>query len=320
VIVATHQLTPYLLVAEVCVLACFGLRPIWLPAAMLVLAVVYFGENFSFVNAHYGFLSGLDPFKNAAVASGEGITRPWLYQNVGRLLTVSAIGLGSISALRIARRGKVTMAVMLMALAFIPFTLILVSSYGGEGILRAALFSSPWTAVLTAWGFITLPRWMRFTVSGIVSCALIGLFVISMMSNATSNVIPASEVVASEYFYAHAPAGSVLMEADANFPSEVGARYYLMADAASDAPDVLTYPWANPDKLGRKTLPKLELELTELSLTPFLAFSTSGYRDATYDHLVAPGGLAKLERAVAASSLFHVWYQNASTRIYELGG
>jgi hypothetical protein len=126
--------------------------------------------------------------------------------------------------------------------------------------------------------------------------------------------------VASEYFYAHAPAGSVLMEADANFPSEVGARYYLMADAASDAPDVLTYPWANPDKLGRKTLPKLELELTELSLTPFLAFSTSGYRDATYDHLVAPGGLAKLERAVAASSLFHVWYQNASTRIYELGG
>lgn len=320
VIAAAHQLTPYLLTVEAAVLVCFGLRPRWIPVALLAVAVGFLIPNFQFVNSHWGLFTGLDPFTNSKVTT-ENITRPWLYANDGRLLTLASLMLACAAALGIAISGRAGAAALLIAMAFAPYSLVAVSSYGGEGILRAALFSSPWIAILVAWGLYLLPHVTRFVFSSAVAVGLIGLFVIGFMANASFNVIPAGEVLASDYFYQHAPAGSVLFQAGADFPAEIGARYRLMADPATNAsPDLFGYPFAESKRFGARSLQHLIVAMNELSLTPFVAFSTSGYRLLEYEHIASPRALRALEHAVATSPLFKLWYANGDTRIYELVG
>ena len=316
---AAHQLTPYLLVLEVAVLVLFGLRPWWIPAAMLGVAVAYLIPNFTFVNSHWGVLSGLDPLANAVVTPGATVIRPWLYSNDGRLITVIAMLIAGGSALAIARGGRIGVAGLLSTLMIVPFFLVAVSSYGGEGILRSALFSSPWVAVLVAWGIYLLPTGARLPAGSVVALGLIGLVTIGIMANASFNVIPPSEVTASEYFYAHAPAGSILVQIGGDFPSEVGVRYADMADPATEgSPTLFDYGWADSPRFGARSLEDLIVSINELSLTPFVVFSTSDERLVDDEHLARPGAVTALEHAVARSSVFRLWYANKDTRIYEL--
>ena len=261
-------------------------------------------------------LSGLDPLANAVVTPGATVIRPWLYSNDGRLITVIAMLIAGGSALAIARGGRIGVAGLLSTLMIVPFFLVAVSSYGGEGILRSALFSSPWVAVLVAWGIYLLPRGARLLAGSVVALGLIGLVTIGIMANASFNVIPPAEVTASEYFYAHAPPGSILVQIGGDFPSEVGIRYADMADPATEgSPTLFDYGWADSPRFGARSIEDLIVSIDELSLTPFVVFSTSDERLVDDEHLARPGAVTALEHAVATSSVFRLWYANKDTRI-----
>jgi hypothetical protein len=150
-----------------------------------------------------------------------------------------------------------------------------------------------------------------------LSTLVVALFVPAFFGQTWLNVMPADEVAASNYFYDHAPAGSVIVFASSNFPSRVGPRYAVMAPSLTD-PDLFNDPAFLHKPLGAQDIGAVISLVESYSSNGFVAFSTTGERYAQVDALTPPGALASLERAIAASPLFELWHRTPNTRIYRM--
>ena len=63
VIVISHQISPYIVVVQLGILAVAGLlRPRWVPVALLAIALAYLLPRFDFVETHFGILSSIGQF------------------------------------------------------------------------------------------------------------------------------------------------------------------------------------------------------------------------------------------------------------------
>jgi hypothetical protein len=58
----------------------------------------------------------------------------------------------------------------------------------------------------------------------------------------------------------------------------------------------------------------------EYSRSGFVVFSTTGYQYAAIHDLTPPGALQNIERAIATSPRFALWYSTSDARIYRLNG
>lgn len=317
VVVATHQLTPYMTVLQVTALTALGLRPRWLVLVFAGLSAAYLAPNLDFVQSHYGLLGG-NPIDNAQVDRAH-YHRAWFYANVGGLLSYATLLLATLGGLRLARVGLAHRAIPVAALALVPFFVLLGSNYGGEGVLRAFLFSSPWLAILIAWGLSTLREGRQLVAAVAMSALLCTLFLFAFIGNAGTNVIPASESAASDYFYAHAPPGSVLMLAGEDFPLRVGANYGDMAGPAGDhSPNLLEDPRLQGRPFTRRDLRLIAADMRDFSPDGYLVFSTTQNRYARFYATTAPGAYEELEHWVAASPMFALWHASTDARIYRL--
>jgi hypothetical protein len=316
-VVATHQLTPYMVVLQVGALTALGLRPRWLVFVIAGLAAAYLAPNLDFVQSHYGLLGG-NPIDNAQVDRAH-YHRAWFYANVGGLLSYTTLLLAALGGLRLARVGLAQRAIPVAALALVPFVVLLGSNYGGEGVLRAFLFSSPWLAILIAWGLSTLREGRQLVAAVLMSALLCGLFLFAFIGNAGTNVIPASEVAASDYFYSHARPGSVLMLAGEDFPLRVGANYGDMAGPAGDhSPNLLEDPRLHGRPFKRRDLRLIAADMLDFSPVGYLVFSTTQNRYARFYDTTSPWAYEELERWVAASPKFALWHASTHARIYRL--
>jgi hypothetical protein len=316
-VVATHQLTPYMVVLQVGALTALGLRPRWLVLVLAGLVAAYLVPNLNFVQGHYGLLGG-NPIDNAQVDRPHD-HRAWFYANVGGLLSYTTLLLAALGGLRLARVGLAHRAIPVAALALVPFVVLLGSNYGGEGVLRAFLFSSPWLAILIAWGLSTLRKSRQLVAAVAMSALLCGLFLFAFIGNAGTNVIPASEVAASAYFYEHARPGSVLMLAGQNFPLRVSANNGEMAGPAGDhGPSVIEDPQLQGRPFTRRDLRLIAADMLDFSPYGYLVFSTTQNRYARFYRTTPPGAYEQLERWVAASPKFALWHASTHARIYRL--
>lgn len=322
VIVATHQLTPYIAVVQVGALTVVGMvRPRWVVVAMTALAVGYLLPNLSYVSSHYGLLQSLNPIENAQVQPGALTFRDWFHSHVGQILSYAAAILTAWSALRLARAGHGYRVLPLAVLAAIPFFVLFGQSYGGEASLRVFLFSSPWRDILIAWGLVSLAARTRLLASVVTVGVLVTLFLFAFLGNAGTNIIPRNEVQASEYFYETAPSGSVLMLAGQDFPLRVGTRYAVMLGPPGDhSPDLLENQQLSGAALGAGDLQTVVEAIRHFSNHGFLVFSTTQFQYADIFGTTPKGALARLERAVAASPAFRLWHATPDSRIYQLTG
>jgi hypothetical protein len=325
VIVATHQLTPYVLVAQLGALTLIGVaRPRWLVVGMGLLTIGYLLANLGYVAHNYGIFTSLNPASNIKHGNSTPAHVDFLDANAGGLLSLVLIALMLASALRLARRQDGATALTLLALAIAPFGILFAQNYGGEGSLRVFLFSSPWRDILIALGVTTIARpRLRFAAALCTGLLLAYLFIPAFYGAEELNIIPQGEVRASEYFYAHAPAGSVLIPASEDFPTRVGARYTLMRPQ-SDVPALIG---PEPETrafehrpLGAEQIPAAVAAIERYSRSGFIVFASTGYEYATVHGLAPPGALLGLERAVASSERFRLWYTTTDARIYELVG
>ncbi len=321
VMVATHQLTPYLLVAQLAALAVLGiLRPRWILLIAAVIPVAYLLPNLHFILTRYGLLTGLNPLDNVQVTAGLAQHRALLASNVGGVLSVIAgfFALAAFVRLMYLRRDS-SLTLTVAALLVSPFALLFGSNYGGEASLRVFLFSSPWRDILIASALVTLKPRLRVLVTGFGVCLLTTLFLYAAFDTSATDVYPKGEVTASAYFYAHAPRGSELMLAQKDFPTWMGVRYLDMDGELGDAtPNLLDAPAFKYHLPGPEDLPKIEYILRTASPHSFLVFSTT---EQLYSRDFGPGTEAQLdtlERAVATSPAFRLWYGNRDARIYEL--
>ncbi len=321
-VVVTHQLSPFVLLIELVALLVLGVsRARWLILVMAIITVGFLAPNLTYMTKHYGLFTGFNPFNNLAHGDGGVSYLNFFESNAGGMLSVALIGLMLFAAIRMARLGKGRVALTLGLLAMAPFGILLAQDYNGEASLRVFLFSSPWRDVLIAMGFQTLTnRRVRQIAAWLTCMVLIALFVQAFYGNAELDVIPSGEVSASEYYYAHGAAGSVLMQAAFDeFPSRLGARYSLMAGPQQeDEPNLLGMRTFRGRPLSSLDIPAVISAMHQYAPDGYLVFATSGYRDEELFGLKPVGALRSLEHAVATSKHFRLWYANHDARIYEL--
>ncbi len=321
-IVPSHQLTPYIVVATLALIAVVGgLRPRWLVLVFAALALFYLVPNFSYLQNTYRVFSGFDPFGNAESVNALTYVQQGKVLNVraGEVLT-AFFGLLALVALVVSwrrkRAGVVYAALALIAPAFILVTL----RYGGEGSLRVILFAAPWAAVLIG-SLVVERRLERNLLLAPVLIVCLGLFLPAYYGVEQVNQIPKSELTASEFLYANAVPQSVIVQSAPNFPTRVGARYPELRGERNTADPVLTRRAEfRQAGLGPANVAGVVTLIQRYSADGYVVFSQSQEAYAETFGVSSVTDLRSLESAMVTSGKFSVFYQNDTTRIYQLLG
>ena len=226
-VVSAHQLTPFFVLAGTTVLVlAFRLRPAALPVLLGVLiaswisfmAVAFLIGHFQNVAGYVGTLAESLAANLTGRLSGSPEHRVVVYARLaftGLVWVVAVIGV-------VRRLSAGRWDVTAVALAVAPFPLFAVQAYGGEMLLRIALFSLPFMALLAAFAF--LPRGVErpgaATVAaiGVAAVVLMAGFMLTRYGNERLETFSQDEVAAVDELYRIAPSGSLLVGVSGNMP------------------------------------------------------------------------------------------------------
>jgi hypothetical protein len=221
--VASHQLTPFAVIAAVAALVVTG-RSVAarLPLALCVLVVCWLAYLASSYLAGHPVAPSGDLSSTAAanvVSRLDGSAGHLAVLRLRMLLTGALWLVAGIGAVRRLHAGHHDVIGPALALACAPFLLIPVQSYGGEMLLRVTLFSLPFFALLAAGALLPEgnPRLgVRLPVQllVIVVCTALGVAsVIGRYGNAGFDMSTRGEVAAVATVYKTAHKGDVLIAA-----------------------------------------------------------------------------------------------------------
>jgi hypothetical protein len=321
VIVAAHQLTPYVILAGVGALTLLDLlRPRWLLLLLAAIAVAYLAPRYGLISSNFGGLfSGGSPLQNASGsrgtyhAGGEAFTAQIVHY------LAAAMWLLALGAVLLRRKtpGRVLIPALL---AFSPFLILGAQSYGGEAIYRVYLFSAPWCALLIAGLLLELrlpsrlPRRLpiRWPLTAVVCLAALFAGLQGLYGPVSVNAFTGSELRASQWLYAHAPRGSLLVLPDDNFPTLQAADYNSYDLQVMPSDPQLGQAW-----LDEANLADVQSWIAGLGhQTAYLVVSRSMRADA--DYFGAPRGYEKLVSAIPSALQGAVVYHDSDTTIYRL--
>jgi hypothetical protein len=313
-IVAAHQLTPYMALIGVAALVVLGLvwRG-WLVLGLLaVIAIGFLAPRYGLITSQFGgIFSGGDVFENAS--GSQGILHKAAQLRTGEVVHVLAalmwLGAAAAIALRWRSLGRVALPAVL---AFSPFVVLGVQSYGGEAIYRVFLFSAPWCALLIAELIAELRGALRPLVSA-VACTVALLAGLQGLYGPTAvYAFTPPELAASLWLYGHAPPGSLLILPADDFPGLEAANY-----AAYDFQIMPADPQNGASWLDEGNLGEVEQWIDSLGHpSAYVVFSKSMASYAGY--FGYPKAYEQLAKAVGADSAWRVVYRNADVVIYRV--
>jgi hypothetical protein len=251
VLTFSHELSPYLVAAQLAMLAIAGLvRPRWVPFLLVAIAFAYLIPHFDFVNDRYGLLRSLGHFFSniappALAAGGPLPASQAVIERCAEALTLGMWVLALVGAWMRRRSGRTVRT--LAILAFSSILILAAVPYGNEGILRVYLFSLPWASALAAGVLAPLPSIGRRHARRIVSAldgpikqagrmriavwpavalvVALALFLPAFFGDDASNVMSPAEVDAVTTFLQTARPGPVFVAIDNSPLSD--ARYNL---------------------------------------------------------------------------------------------
>ncbi|HTZ07620.1 MAG TPA: hypothetical protein VMB72_01030 [Acidimicrobiales bacterium] len=210
----SHQLTPLAMIV-----AAVGLvltRRSTVPGLPVLLGVVlagyvsfeavgYWSGHFSTVFGTIGHLgSNVGTSVNGRLAGNTALHLVALHAK--EVLAAAVLGLAAVGLVRRRRAGLDDR--VLIVLLVVPIVLLGVLSYGGEIALRTYLFMLPAACPLAASAFFVPGRpvghrWITFALLGGCAVVLPVLFFLARYSNETYEQIPAGELSAADWVYAH---------------------------------------------------------------------------------------------------------------------
>lgn len=257
VIAASHQLTPFMLIVAIGVLAISG--RIWSPG-LLLLTMIIVGLWLAFPASSY--LAGHPPLAQsgigvaatANVADRVSGTPGHLFVVQVRMGLAAALWLlAGIGFLLDRRAGNRDLRpAMLLAAPFIVFP---VQSYGGEMLIRVSLFALPFTAYLAAAALlprhVSGRRWrpwptvadgpLQVTRLALVFSVIGVLMITGRYGNARFDIFTENEIVATQELYRLAPPGAAIISAAHPTPwrnqSYLEHRYRTVNDLCKGVPD-----------------------------------------------------------------------------------
>ena len=323
-VASSHQLTPFMIVSALALLALFGrLRYKSLPVVALALTVgwiafaarTFMKQNIPSLIKGFG-----DLLSNTAVQMvnpGQASSLQLFGSEVDRLLTAAVILLGAFGFLWRWRNGQQRAWFSAALLCASPMLALAANNYGGEIVFRVVLFALPFLAVLAASLFVPARHrpGRRHRVHNAarlaVVAALLGGFIISYYGKERTNYFPPEEVQSFSALYRLAPPGSLIVAATGNQPwplenYETYSDYYFTADTPQALADVIKHPVAvlAHDLTARKDA--------------FLVFDTTDDAVIESTGLMPRGAYGAVERAVLASPRFKVLLRNSTTVVLEL--
>jgi len=322
-IVATHQLSPYiaiLVLLPVCLLGFF--RPSWLGFALLGLALAYLLPNLGYVQSNYGLFSGGDPVANATYTPNAPmvITAAAAWQSDAvRILTLLILVLAAAGFIRHALQGQLRITIVVVWLALAPALTLFAQSYGGEGRFRIFLFGLPWYAMGVAWLFWSgrsrNPR-LRRTVTAAFSAAMAlfaALFVGTYYQPEASLVTDKNVVAGAEWTDSHLVPGDSVMSATDYFPFLIGPNYPILMTSSGSF-----IALSDVDDYYDNAMDAADIKDVAYGISPhgrtFLVFFPGTPRDTKKPGYPTVEELAEMEQAIASE--YDRVFEDGSVRIY----
>jgi hypothetical protein len=317
VVVAAHQLTPYIVAMSAVALVALGLvRSYQIIPIIVGLAVGYLIPRYGVVD-HYGLFDGFfNLFSNAQPvgSSAMATASPGRVFNVNLTLVVALVVWGlAVLAVASAWRHPGPVAVPGL-LAFAPFGILVAQSYGGEAIFRVYLFSAPWCAYLIASLILRrqwLPQFARVYAGAVAVAIAVVCTVQAGQGPAMANVFTADDVAAAEYVYSHLEPGARIVLAANNFPASLAPN--------SDSLYYNTLIDQN-DRLGLYELTDagattLDARFNDQAVT-FLVFSPCMVGYLRYYGYMSADTLTTLRAQISKSPRWHLVFKTANAFVY----
>jgi hypothetical protein len=317
VVVASHQLTPYVVAGSAMGLVAFGLVRSYRIIPILVgLSIGYLVPRYEVAEHYGGLISGFNIFGNILTSGAATDTA----SSAGRALSVDATmvvalivwGLSALAVVSAWRRlGPVAVPGLL---AFAPFCLVLAQNYGGEAIFRVYLFSAPWCAILVA-GLLLRRRWLpRFAaeVAGVLAFVVVVLGTTQAASGQVmATIFTRDDVAIARYAYANAEPGSVIVLAAGNLPTRMTANYWQIFDEYLIGADA---------RLGTFELTDAGADVLDQhfddKVVTYLVFSSSMTRFLDYYQYMPADTLTALERQIQGSPRWEFVYRIGDGAVY----
>jgi hypothetical protein len=315
-IVAAHQLTPYIVIAQVGGLVVLGLlwRGWMLMALFIVLAGAFLLPRYGLIASQYGgFFSGGNAVDNAAGI--QGATIYGAQEFTGKVVDVLGVFMYLSALVSILRHWRSLGQVAIPAiLAFTPFLIIFGQAYGGEAIYRVYIFSSAWCTILLANSLIQIraTAWRQ----ALVGCTWVVVVLLGMQAGYTALSVDGftpQDLSASLWLYAHAPRGSLFVLAANDFPDLEVPDYQDF--------DLFIIP-DFPLEPGKAWLTDADLPAIEKWIASFHNSNTyvifTRRENAYAVYFDNPSGMGKLEKDVAHAPGWTVVYRNSDATIYRV--
>lgn len=227
VVASSHQLTPFFTLGAIMALVVFNrcsLRglPVLLGVILVTwlsyMAVTYMAGHFAHVTGHVGEV-GTSVGANVTKRL-QGSPDHMVVIYIRLVMTVAIWGLAVLGGIRRLRSGRWDITYAL--LAFAPFPVMALQSYGGEMVLRVYLFALPFMVFFAAAFFFPVPwiktSWRTVIMMVLVSLGLLAGFVFSRYGNERMDYMTVEEEAALSYLYEIAEPRSLLVAATPNLP------------------------------------------------------------------------------------------------------
>ncbi|MBJ7458401.1 MAG: hypothetical protein JHD02_04355 [Thermoleophilaceae bacterium] len=336
-VAVSHQLTPFMLLGAL--VAATVARRNGLPGLSLILFVAivswlsYGALSYVYYNAQslLGPLAEINSNVNSGVSGRVSGSPEHLQIVYARLLFNLSLWIAACGALiwrlRNGHRDWLPFGLMIA-----PIPAILVQPYGGEMVIRAGLFSSPWAAFFVALLLVGLldaaPRrggFGRFALDSavpVVTVLLILVFILTRWGNARIDYFSSQEVAAVEKLYEVAPPNSTLIAGSFPVPWRytryAGYRYGRLANPRLNPYKISVIPYgeSRPLDLGNAERSGLISQIAYRlrprdGLPTYLILSRS---QTAYLNMFSPwesGTLDDVRDLLEASPRFKVVYTNS---------
>lgn len=319
VIASSHQLTPFMLISALLMLAIFQvLQARSLPALMAVItaswiiymAVAFLGGNLGWIVQSIGSLTGnLNAnFLNLSRASAGQVVVSWIDRGLTALVGLLAI----LGFFRRLRAGKWDLAAAMLVVS--PLPMAVANAYGGEMIFRVYFFALPFMAFFAATlVYPNLPagRNLRAPLAALLmSLVMLFGFSFGYYGKEEMYYFPPEEVKAAQFLNDTAPRGALLMSGTAGWPLQFKNYEFYDYLAITDLPE------KQYKQILQNPVSEIIREMSEYKVA-FLAISRSQMTQADVTGELPPGTLNRIQEAMRRSGQFQVVYSDADTVIFQ---
>lgn len=316
-----HQITlVILLMAVTALVALRRTRGWYLPVIAIVIILGWaltFAEDYTITNLEalvYGFGQ---PLSNAgatfSLADGaHGAQRLVAWGD--RFTVAAAIVFALIGIARTRRNGTLQWSAVILML--VPVAVLMQMSFGGEALLRVFLFSAPFIAFLAAEA--CAPRigaggfdQPRFWLGAAALVLFVPGFLLGYYGKERHNYFTDEEITASQWVAAYAPAGSLLVEGDTNYPRQMSHHDKFVYVPIAREPSV--------ERLLARPEATLHQWLSSARYTDgYVVITRSQKIGVEMDSSLPLGALAEIERVLTASPRFSLVHQSGDATVFTL--